>query len=55
MSQRPFAALSISAVVLGTLEYLVVPRLVVQVLKAHDQEDQIYSSRFRVDYAGPAL
>jgi hypothetical protein len=37
------------------LGYLLVPRLVVRVLKAHDQEDRIYSSRFRVDYAGPAL
>lgn len=55
MSKRLFAALLISAVVLGALGYLVVPRLVARVLKAHDQEDQIYSSRFRVDYAGPVL
>lgn len=55
MSKRLLAALLISAVVLGTLGYQVVPRLIVRVLKAHDQEDQIYSSRFRVDYAGPVL
>jgi hypothetical protein len=55
VSRRLFAAVSISALLLGTIGYLVLPRLAIRLLKARDRLDRIYNSSPRADYAGPVL